>query len=93
MGNIDYPIPARRGKYTISNRKDRNYRHLIISPELHVLIKDYAKRNDTTMIDAAYILITTGLIQIEELEVSGKPNTIDYIISREVARQLKEKLP
>ena len=81
----------KKGRYVLRNRGKSTYNHLVISPELHILIKDYAERNKTTMIDAAYTVITAGLIQVEGMEVSEKPGTLDYIVSKEVAKQLKEK--
>ena len=62
---------------------------LTITPELHMIIKDFAIRNRLTIYEAAYNLVTRGIIEYENYRTD---DTTSYLIAKEISRQLKERL-
>jgi len=58
------------GGYVI--REHEVHRHLVVKEEIHALVKDFAIRNDLTITEATYKLVTTGLLQLSGLEVSER---------------------
>ena len=46
---------------------------LVVNPEVHALVKDYAKRNKIAMIEAVFNLLRAGFLALEGCDIMEVP--------------------
>ena len=56
-----------RYRYIIKGKD--NYPRLAVNPEVHALIKEYAKRNDITLQEATFNLLRAGLLTLDKIDI------------------------
>jgi predicted transcriptional regulator len=55
-------------KYIVGKKQ----RHLIVSDQVHLAIKDYAKEKNLTMVEATYELLRIAFAKVYNIELNDK---------------------